>query len=64
MEPKIINRDQFKIIGLKKRFKGEKQNFYNIWNEFMKHYNKVKSSSIDDGFYGINYHYMPYLIVL
>jgi predicted transcriptional regulator YdeE len=55
MEPKIINKDQFKIIGLKKRFKGEKHNFYNIWNEFMKHYNKVKSSGIDDGFYGINF---------
>ena len=55
MEPKIISKDQFKIIGVKRRFKAERQNFDNIWNDFMKQYDKIKARCIDNGFYGINF---------
>ena len=55
MEYKIISKDKFSIIGVKKRIKSESQHFTNVWNEFMANYNKVKASCIDDGFYGINY---------
>ncbi len=55
MEFKIISKDQFTIIGVKKRIKSEIQYFTDVWNEFMENYNKVKASSIDDGFYGIDY---------
>lgn len=54
MEYEIISKDQFKIIGVKKRIKSESPHFTNVWNEFMENYNKVKASRIDDGFYGIN----------
>lgn len=55
MEPKIISKDQFKIIGVKKRIKSESPHFHNVWKEFTKNYDKIKASSIDNGFYGINF---------
>ena len=55
MEPKIANLNQFKIIGIKKRFKSEKQHYDNIWKEFMNYYDKIKINSIDNAFYGINF---------
>ena len=55
MEPKIISKDQFKIVGVKRRFKAERQNFDNIWNDFMKQYDEIKARCIDNGFYGINF---------
>ena len=54
MEYKLIKKDQFTIIGIKKRIKSEAPHFTNVWNEFMKNYDKVKESCIDNGFYGIN----------
>lgn len=54
MEYKLINKDQFIIIGVKKRIKSEIPYFTEVWNEFMENYDKVKDNSIDDGFYGLN----------
>ena len=54
MEYKIISKDQFTVIGVKKRIKSESPYFTNVWNEFIASYDKVKASRIDDGFYGIN----------
>ena len=54
MEYEIINKDQFAVIGVKKRIKSEIPHYTNVWNEFMENFDKVKTSRIDDGFYGIN----------
>jgi predicted transcriptional regulator YdeE len=53
MEPKIVNQNQFKIIGLKKRFKSEKKHYDNIWKEYMIYHDKIKTNSIDNAFYCI-----------
>jgi predicted transcriptional regulator YdeE len=55
VEPEIISKDRFKIIGVKKRIKSESPHFHNVWKEFTKNYDKIKASSIDNGFYGINF---------
>ena len=54
MEYSIKNKDQFTVIGVRKRIKSEVPYFTEVWNEFMKHYERVKDNAIDDGFYGIN----------
>ena len=54
MEYKIVSKDKFTVIGVKKRIKSEIPYFTEVWNEFTENYDKVKDNSIDDGFYGIN----------
>ncbi len=54
MEYKIVSKDKFTVIGVKKRIKSEGPFFTEVWNEFMANFNKVEASRIDDGFYGIN----------
>jgi len=51
---KIVEKDQFTVIGVKKRIKSEAPYFTEVWNEFMENYEKVRDYAIDDGFYGIN----------
>lgn len=54
MDYKIVEKDQFTVIGVKRRIKSEVPHFTEVWNEFTENYDKVKASRIDDGFYGIN----------
>jgi AraC family transcriptional regulator len=54
MDYKIVEKDQFTVIGVRKRIKSEVAYFTEVWNEFMEHYERVKDNAIDDGFYGIN----------
>ena len=54
MEYKIVSKDRFTVIGVKKRIKSEVPYFTEVWNDFTENVDKVKVNSIDDGFYGIN----------
>ena len=54
MDYKIVEKDQFTVIGVKRRIKSEVPYFTEVWNEFTENRNKDESGVVDDGFYGIN----------
>jgi AraC family transcriptional regulator len=57
MEPKFVEKEAFKVMGFSLRGNPMSEEKYmdheGAWREFMKHYEKVKTFSTDNGYYGV-----------
>lgn len=52
MEPKIVHKEAFALLGLQERFTPENEDFEGIWKRFMKYAGQIQPHSIDGAFYG------------
>jgi predicted transcriptional regulator YdeE len=58
MDPKIIKRDQFKIIGTLTRIEPQNdktETYVSIWNQFESYRNQIRPISIDQAYYGVSF---------
>jgi len=53
MEPKIVEKEAFAVMGVSARGDPTTMDYEDIWgNRFMKHHDQVKALSTDGGYYG------------
>ena len=55
MEPKIVTREAFTVLGLQERFTSETEDFEGIWNRFMSYHNQISALSTDGVYYGVSF---------
>jgi predicted transcriptional regulator YdeE len=55
MEPEILHRGAFTILGLQECFTPESHDFEGIWKRFMQYHEQIKAYSIDGAYYGANF---------
>jgi predicted transcriptional regulator YdeE len=55
MEPKIIHKEAFTVLGLQERFIPENEDHEGIWKRFMKYHDQIQALSIDGAYYGANF---------
>ncbi len=58
MEPEIISRNSFSVLGLSRRLAPQDQNeqvFKSIWSEFEVRLEEMRVHSIDGAFYGLSF---------
>jgi len=53
MEPRIITRESFFVMGVVGHFQSATENFEPLWNEYMKVHQQIEPWSISGGYYGI-----------
>jgi predicted transcriptional regulator YdeE len=53
MEPKIVTKDAFTVMGVVGHFASAGENFGPLWNEYMKHHDQIASLSAEQGYYGV-----------
>ena len=53
MQPKIVQRDAFCVLGLQERFTPETEDFEGIWQRFMQYHDRIQPHSTDGAFYGV-----------
>lgn len=54
MEPKIITRESFTVLGIQARIDPMKADYGMIWEkQFMPHHDAIRSLAIDAGYYGV-----------
>ena len=55
MEPKIVNRAAFTVLGLQERFSQGQEDFEGIWKRFMRYHDQIQAFSTDGAYYGANF---------
>ncbi|MGD8239986.1 MAG: GyrI-like domain-containing protein [Armatimonadota bacterium] len=55
MEPRIVEKDAFTVIGVESTEAHETDDFETPWNDFMSHHGEVKPHSTDGAYYGVSY---------
>lgn len=55
MEPRIIHKETFALLGLQERFSHGKEDFEGIWKRFMKYHDQIQELSTDGAYYGANF---------
>jgi predicted transcriptional regulator YdeE len=55
MEPKIIRKESFTILGLQERFTPDHEDHEGIWKRFMNYHIQIQAFSIDGAYYGANF---------
>ena len=53
MEPKIVEREAFCVLGLQERFTPDTEDFEGIWKRFMQHHDRIGPHSTDQACYGV-----------
>jgi len=53
IEPKIVEKESFTVMGVLAQGDPHSMNFGEIWNSFMSYHEQVKTSSVDKGYYGV-----------
>ena len=53
MQPRIINRDAFKIMGIVGHFQSAGENFGPLWQEYMAVHDQIEPQSAGEGHYGV-----------
>jgi predicted transcriptional regulator YdeE len=53
MEPKIVNRETFNIMGVLAQGDPRNMNFAEIWNKFISYRDQVSSFSVGKAYYGV-----------
>jgi predicted transcriptional regulator YdeE len=56
MEPKIINRDSFKVAGISMHVTPQNnntENYSTIWKDFESYHDQLKANSADKAYYGV-----------
>ena len=55
MEPKIVSRDGFRVMGVLARCTPASADFHDIWmNQFMARHDEVKPNSTDGAYHGVD----------
>lgn len=49
MEPRIVYREAFNVLGLQERFTPNSEDHEGIWERFMAHHERIKALSADGG---------------
>lgn len=55
MEPQIVEKEGFIVMGVLSAEAHENDDFETPWNDFMSHDEKVKAHSTDGAYYGVNF---------
>lgn len=55
MEPKIIHKETFTLLGLQERFSPDNEDFEGIWKRFMRYHDRIQTFSTDGAYYGANF---------
>ena len=55
MEPKIVDRVAFTVLGLQERFSQDQEDFEGIWKRFMRYHDPIQALSTDGAYYGANF---------
>ena len=55
MEPRIVRKETFALLGLQEHFTRETEDFEGIWKRFMRYEAQISPHSVDGAFYGANY---------
>jgi len=53
VDPKIVTRDAFSVIGLMDRFTDEDGDVGGLWNRFMSFHDQIQPLSTDKVYYGV-----------
>ena len=53
MEPQIVRREGFTVMGMIGHFGSAAENFGPLWNEYMRHHKQVEPVSAGEGHYGV-----------
>ena len=53
MQPKIINRESFVVMGVVGHFSSAAENFGPLWNEYMKYHDQIEQLGTSEGHYGV-----------
>lgn len=53
MEPKIVERDRFTVMGIQERFTPETEDFVGIWKRYMVRHREIEALSDAKGWYGV-----------
>jgi AraC family transcriptional regulator len=59
MEPRIIHRETFALLGLVERFSHDEDDFEGIWKRFMRYHNQIQALSTDGAYYGASFAVAP-----
>jgi predicted transcriptional regulator YdeE len=55
MEPNIVTREAFTVLGFQERFTSETEDFEGVWNRFMAFHNEISALSTDGAYYGVSF---------
>ena len=55
MEPEIMRKEAFTLLGLQERFTPDNEDHEGIWKRFMKYHDQIQAFSIDRAYYGANF---------
>jgi hypothetical protein len=55
MEPKIVRKDPFTLLGLQEYFTPDNEDHEGIWKRFMKYHDSIQALSTDGAYYGANF---------
>ena len=53
MEPKIVRREAFAVMGVVGHFRSAAENFGPLWNEYMTFHEQIEPLSVGEGHYGV-----------
>jgi len=53
MEPKMVTRDAFTLMGVMERFAHGNEDFEGIWKRFMRYHDQIQPLSTDKVYYGV-----------
>ena len=53
VEPKIVSRETFRVMGVVGHFCSAAANFGPLWNEYMTHHDQIESLRAGEGHYGV-----------
>jgi len=56
MEPKIVKRDAFTVMGISKRSVPEETDYNDLWtNQYMSYHDQIQPFSTDEAYYGVSF---------
>lgn len=53
LEPKIVRREAFAVMGVVGHFASAAEDFGPLWDEYMGHHDAIAALSVDEGHYGV-----------
>lgn len=53
MEPKIVTREAFQVMGVVGHFSSAAENFGSLWDDYMSFHDQIESLSAGEGHYGV-----------
>jgi AraC family transcriptional regulator len=53
MEPRIVDRGAFKVMGVSGYFASAGESFHALWDEFMSFHDQIRPLSTDGAYYGV-----------